>query len=71
PRAVRVHGKTELTGAKLESNDLRRGACMVIAGLIAKGRSEITGIDHISRGYEDFVGRLQKVGAEIEIGDKG
>jgi UDP-N-acetylglucosamine 1-carboxyvinyltransferase len=70
PRAVRVKGPTPLRGAKLRANDLRGGACMVIAGLIAKGESEIFEIEHIFRGYENFVDRLKKIGADIEIVEK-
>ena len=44
----------------------RAGAAMVVAGLAAEGETEITGIHHIDRGYDDLVGRLSAVGAHIE-----
>ena len=62
-----VRGKTELNGMNVVSTDLRGGASMVICGLIANGVTTISNIGHILRGYEDIVGKLQKVGAKIEI----
>ena len=56
-----------LNGASVRAIDLRAGAAMVVAGLAAKGKTEIDDIFHIQRGYEDIVGKLQKVGADIKI----
>jgi UDP-N-acetylglucosamine 1-carboxyvinyltransferase len=49
--------------------DLRAGAAMVIAGLVAAGVTEVEDIHFIERGYENFVGKLQGLGADIELVD--
>ena len=56
-----------LTGAPVHACDLRAGAAMVIAGLAAKGTTEIDGIHHIERGYETIVDKLAAVGADIRV----
>ncbi len=68
-----VDGKTEiingidyLRGAPVEADDLRAGAAMVIAGMMAKGTTEITNIKLIDRGYENLVEKLTAVGADIK-----
>jgi UDP-N-acetylglucosamine 1-carboxyvinyltransferase len=50
----------------VRAHDIRAGAALVVAGLAADGETEITGIHHIDRGYDDLVGRLAAVGAHIE-----
>ena len=60
-----VRGVPRLSGAPVRAHDIRAGAAMVIAGLAAEGVTEISGIGHIDRGYDDLVGRLAAVGAEI------
>jgi UDP-N-acetylglucosamine 1-carboxyvinyltransferase len=60
-----VRGVARLSGAPVRAHDIRAGAAMVVAGLAAEGETTITGIHHIDRGYEDLVGRLASVGAEI------
>jgi UDP-N-acetylglucosamine 1-carboxyvinyltransferase len=65
-RTVVVNGTDRLTGAPVSATDLRAGAAMVLAGLIAEGRTEISKVFHIDRGYEDLTGRLQALGAHIE-----
>ena len=62
-----VEGVGQLTGAPLRACDLRAGAAMVIAGLAASGTTEISCIHYIERGYENLVGKLQGVGADIQI----
>ncbi|MGM9834674.1 MAG: UDP-N-acetylglucosamine 1-carboxyvinyltransferase [Bacilli bacterium] len=62
-----INGPTSLHGEEVEATDLRAGAAMVIAGLIAKGTTTISSIEHILRGYENIVAKLQDVGADIEI----
>ncbi len=64
-RAI-IEGVGQLTGAHLKACDLRAGAAMVIAGLCAQGVTEIQGVDYIERGYEDLVGKLRRVGADIQ-----
>lgn len=53
-------------GAKLAAADLRAGAALVLAALSAEGESEITGVHYIDRGYEDLVGKLRRLGADIK-----
>ena len=64
-----IHGKTKLAGCEVVATDLRGGASMVICGLIADGTTTITNVGHILRGYEDIVGKLSSVGANIKIVD--
>jgi UDP-N-acetylglucosamine 1-carboxyvinyltransferase len=61
-----IRGVPRLSGAPVRAHDIRAGAAMVVAGLAAEGETEITGVDHIDRGYDDLVGRLAAVGAHIE-----
>lgn len=62
-----VEGVEFLKGAPVMATDLRAGAAMLIAGLVAKGTTEIENIYHIERGYEDIVLKLQNLGADIKI----
>ncbi len=61
-----INGPTKLSGTKVEATDLRCGACLVIAGLIAEGTTEISEIYHIERGYENIIGKLTALGAKVE-----
>ena len=61
-----IKGVNNLSGAPVSSNDIRTGASLIIAALQADGNSQITGIDHIERGYEDIVSSLDSLGAVIE-----
>lgn len=61
-----IQGVNQLQGAPVSSPDLRGGAALVIAGLAAEGETEIHDIYHIDRGYEDYVGKLQALGADVE-----
>ena len=58
-------GVPELTGAPVRADDLRAGAAMMIAGLMARGKTEIENIVFIDRGYEDYVEKLRDLGADI------
>src|SRR5699024_5210702 len=60
-----VSGPSQLEGAQVKASDLRAGAALIVAGLMAEGRTEITGIDHIERGYENITDKLTKLGAKI------
>lgn len=60
-----IEGGAPLTGAQVSAVDLRAGAAMVIAGLAIEGRTEIDCIECIERGYDDIVGKLRAVGADI------
>jgi UDP-N-acetylglucosamine 1-carboxyvinyltransferase len=61
-----VHGPRQLSGTVVEAPDLRGGAALVIAGLIADGATEIRGVHHIDRGYETFAEKLCALGADME-----
>ena len=61
-----VTGVDKLRGTTVAATDLRAGAAMVIAGLMAEGTTEVTEIQHIERGYEDIVEKLTAVGADIQ-----
>jgi UDP-N-acetylglucosamine 1-carboxyvinyltransferase len=54
-----------LRGSEVEIADLRAGATLVLAALAAEGESRIIGTEHVARGYEDMVGKLDRVGARI------
>ncbi len=60
-----VTGPTPLEGAKVKASDLRAGASLIVAGLMANGITEITGIEHIERGYEHITEKLTSLGAHI------
>ena len=62
---VIVRGRTQLSGAPVRAPDIRAGAALVLAGLRADGETEVLGAEHIDRGYEDFVGKLTAVGADV------
>lgn len=64
---LKIKGKTPLEGKMVTSTDLRGGAALIVAGLIAKGTTTINDVEHILRGYEGIVEKLSLVGAKIEI----
>ncbi len=69
---IKVDGRTaiidgcSLSGAKVRATDLRAGAALVLAGLIAKGKTEVEDIEFIKRGYENFDEKLRKIGVNIK-----
>ena len=68
-RVAVIEGVEHLEGAPVHACDLRAGAALVIAGLAARGTTEISQIQFIERGYEDLVGKLRAVGADIQMVD--
>ena len=64
-RIAMVEGVTQLTGCPVTATDLRAGAALVIAGLIAQGRTEIGSVHHIDRGYDRIVDKFKSLGADI------
>ena len=68
-RVAVVEGSAKLSGAVVQACDLRAGAAMVIAGLCASGTTVVEDIHFIERGYENFVGKLRALGADIEAVD--
>jgi UDP-N-acetylglucosamine 1-carboxyvinyltransferase len=65
PASAIINGPTQLFGDRVYATDLRCGASLVIAGLIADGVTEIHNVHHIDRGYEDLDGKLKALGADI------
>lgn len=70
PHRVVVSGPTKLYSAKMDSPDLRAGITLLLAALIAEGKSEIENVYQIDRGYENVEGRLAKLGAKIKRADE-
>lgn len=64
-RTAFIEGVDRLTGCSVRATDLRAGAAMILAGLIAEGKTEVTDIYHIDRGYVDIEKKLKKLGADI------
>ena len=69
-RSAIIAGKSNLIGREVEATDLRAGAAMLVAGMIAEGTTKIVNIEHILRGYEKIVEKLSTVGAKIELVDE-
>ena len=65
-RSAVVEGPSPLTGCDVRATDLRAGAAMILAGLVAEGVTRIGDIYHIDRGYENIVDKLKSLGASIE-----
>ena len=61
-----VRGVSRLSGAQVRSPDIRGGAALVLAGLVAEGETVITDAHHLDRGYEDFPAQLRSLGADVE-----
>jgi len=70
-RTAVVRGVGTLSGAPVKVTDLRAGAALIIAGLVAEGETEIGCVHHLSRGYVDIVGKLRRLGASIRRVHKG
>lgn len=66
-RTAIIEGVSKLSGANVRATDLRAGAAMVIAGLIADGKTEISDIEHIYRGYPDIEKKFKALGADIRV----
>ena len=62
-----IKGPTPLTAATIELRDIRAGIACIIAALVANGTSTLSGFEHLERGYEDLLGKLQAVGADISV----
>ena len=66
-KKIKIKGPTNLKGKKVTATDLRAGACLVLAGLAAKGTTTIKDIEHVLRGYENIIEKLTNVGAKISL----
>ncbi|GEL07528.1 UDP-N-acetylglucosamine 1-carboxyvinyltransferase [Salisediminibacterium halotolerans] len=65
-RSAIMNGPVNLQGSEVMSTDLRAGAALVLAGLVADGYTRVTELRHIDRGYVDFAGKMAQIGADIE-----
>lgn len=65
-RSVIIEGMHELQGAQVQATDLRAAAALILAGLCAKGTTEVTELHHLDRGYVNFAGKLKELGANIK-----
>lgn len=65
-RSANIEGPAKLVGCDVRATDLRAGAAMILAGLVAEGETRIGDLFHIDRGYEDIVEKLRSLGADIE-----
>ncbi len=63
--AAIIKGQRHLYAAPVEASDIRAGAALVIAGLVAEGQTEVSGAHLLDRGYEDIEGKLRALGADI------
>ena len=66
-RKIKITGSTQLSGETVTATDLRAGACLILAGLIATGDTTINSIEHVLRGYENILEKLSNVGAKITL----
>ncbi len=64
---IRLHGPSQLHGAEVMASDLRAGACLVIAGLMAEGTTTISKVEYILRGYDHIIEKLTALGADIKM----
>ena len=64
---IYIKGKTKLQGKTVEATDLRAGACLVLAGLVAEGTTTIRNIGPVLRGYENIIEKLNEIGADVKI----
>ena len=69
-QVAEISGKTNLKGKEVTATDLRAGASLIVAGLIAEGKTTINQVEHILRGYEGIIEKLENVGADIKIEEK-
>ncbi|HDK4114469.1 TPA: UDP-N-acetylglucosamine 1-carboxyvinyltransferase [Staphylococcus aureus] len=65
-RSVKLEGKSQLQGAQVKATDLRAAAALILAGLVADGKTSVTELNHLDRGYVDLHGKLKQLGADIE-----
>ena len=65
-QTVTIIGPTQLIADEVVATDLRAGAALIIAGLIARGKTQITSVEHILRGYEQIIEKLTSIGANIK-----
>ncbi|AEB29032.1 UDP-N-acetylglucosamine 1-carboxyvinyltransferase [Carnobacterium sp. 17-4] len=64
---ILIEGPNQLQGVEVEASDLRAGACLITAGLMAQGTTTITGVENILRGYDQIVEKLTALGADVQM----
>ncbi|CAC6671592.1 UDP-N-acetylglucosamine 1-carboxyvinyltransferase [Staphylococcus aureus] len=64
--SAKLEGKSQLQGAQVKATDLRAAAALILAGLVADGKTSVTELTHLDRGYVDLHGKLKQLGADIE-----
>lgn len=62
-RSAKLEGKSQLQGAQVKATDLRAAAALILAGLVADGKTSVTELNHLDRGYVDLHGKLKQLGA--------
>ncbi|HDR3137691.1 TPA: UDP-N-acetylglucosamine 1-carboxyvinyltransferase [Staphylococcus aureus] len=65
-RSAKLEDKSQLQGAQVKATDLRAAAALILAGLVADGKTSVTELNHLDRGYVDLHGKLKQLGADIE-----
>ncbi|HHB0181543.1 TPA: UDP-N-acetylglucosamine 1-carboxyvinyltransferase [Staphylococcus aureus] len=65
-RSAKLEGKSQLQGAQVKATDLRAAAALILAGLVADGKTSVTELNHLDRGYVDLHGKLKQLDADIE-----
>jgi UDP-N-acetylglucosamine 1-carboxyvinyltransferase len=66
---ARIHGPSQLRGEQVRALDIRSGACLILAGLVAQGETQVSEIQHVRRGYENIVGKFASLGADIRYAE--
>jgi UDP-N-acetylglucosamine 1-carboxyvinyltransferase len=61
-----IRGVDHLVGTTVRASDIRAAAALVLAGLVADGETVVSGLEHVDRGYDNFVGRLSQLGACVQ-----
>lgn len=68
-KKIYINGPTVLHGEEVKATDLRAGACLILAGLVAEGKTVVKEVEHVLRGYENIIEKLTTVGAKLELKD--
>lgn len=69
-RKIYINGPTNLKGCDVVATDLRAGACLILAGLVAEGTTVVKEVEHVLRGYDNIIKKLTDVGAKVELSEE-
>ncbi len=69
-RKIYINGPTNLIGCEVVATDLRAGACLILAGLVAEGTTVVKEVEHVLRGYDNIIKKLTDVGAKVELSEE-